>query len=55
MTESTKPISTLRRRMIEDMTLRKLAAGTQRGYIRAVERFVHYFGRSPDLAEAERT
>ena len=53
MTESTKPISALRQRMIEDMTLRKLSSGTQRGYVRAVKRFVHYFGRSPDMADAE--
>ena len=29
------PISPLRRRMIEDMTVRKFAARTQEGYIRA--------------------
>jgi site-specific recombinase XerD len=39
--------------MIDDMTMRKLAPGTQRGYLRAVERFVQYFRRSPDLADAE--
>jgi len=53
MTESTKPISALRQRMIEDMTLRKLSCGTQRGYVRAVKRFAHYFGRSPEMADAE--
>ncbi len=53
MTESSKPISALRQRMIEDMTLRKLSSGTQRGYVRAVKRFAHYFGRSPDMADAE--
>ncbi len=53
MTESTKPISALRQRMIEDMILRKLSSGTQRGYVRAVKRFAHYFGRSPDMADAE--
>ena len=35
MTEA--PISPLRRRMIEDMTIRKFAPRTQEGYIRAVK------------------
>ena len=53
MTQSTKPISPLRQRMIEDMALRKLAPETQRNYLRAVERFTRYFRRSPDHADAE--
>jgi integrase/recombinase XerD len=47
------PISLLRRRMIEDMTLRKLAARTQEGYIRAVKDFSAFLGVSPDTASAE--
>ncbi len=47
------PISPLRRRMIEDMTLRKLAARTQEGYIRAVKDFSAFLGVSPDTASAE--
>jgi integrase/recombinase XerD len=38
------PISPLRRRMIEDMTVRKLAARTQEGYIRAVRDFSAFLG-----------
>jgi len=53
MTESTKPISALRQRMIEDMTMRKLSPKTQQGYVRSVKRFVHFFGCSPDMAQAE--
>jgi len=53
MTKSTKSISPLRQRMVDDMTMRKLSPATQRGYVRSVERFVHFFGRSPDQAEAE--
>jgi hypothetical protein len=34
---SKKPISPLRQRMIENMSLRKLAEDTQRNYIRAVK------------------
>jgi site-specific recombinase XerD len=33
--------------MIEDMTLRNLAASTQDAYLRQVEMFALYFGRSP--------
>ena len=44
------PISPLRRRMIEDMTVRKLAARTQEGYIRAVKSFSAFLGASPDTA-----
>jgi site-specific recombinase XerD len=43
----------LRQRMIEDMTMRRLAPATQRGYLRAVERFTRFYGASPDSADAE--
>ncbi|SCX23083.1 hypothetical protein DSM25558_3292 [Agrobacterium sp. DSM 25558] len=42
-------ISPLRRRMIEDMTIRNLSPATQRSYISAVRKFSRYFSRSPDL------
>ncbi len=48
-----KAISPLRRRMIEDMTVRGFTACTQRGYLRAVRDFTVFFGRSPDQASAE--
>ena len=51
MTE--RSISPLRRRMIEDMTIRKLAPKTQSSYIRAVTAFTVFLGRSPALASAE--
>ncbi len=47
------PISPLRRRMIEDMTVRKFAARTQDGYIRAVKGFSTFLGASPATASAE--
>jgi len=46
-------ISPLRRRMIEDMTIRKFAPKTQSSYIRAVRNFTVFLGRSPDQASAE--
>jgi integrase/recombinase XerD len=39
--------SPLRRRMIEDMTVRNLSPATQRSYLHAVSRFSRYFGHSP--------
>ena len=47
------PVSPLRRRMIEDMTIRKFAPKTQASYIRAVKNFTAFLGRSPDQASAE--
>jgi integrase/recombinase XerD len=41
-------ISPLRRRMIEDMTVRNLSPATQRSYVHAVAKFSRYFGRSPE-------
>ena len=41
-------ISPLRRRMIEDMTVRNLSPATQQSYLNAVLKFSRYFGRSPD-------
>ena len=46
-------ISPLRRRMIEDMTVRGFTACTQRGYIAAVRNFTVFLGCSPDQATAE--
>jgi integrase/recombinase XerD len=46
-------ISPLRRRMIEDMTIRKLAPKTQQGYIRTIKDFAAFLGRSPDTASFE--
>src|SRR5882757_6657948 len=48
-----KAVSPLRRRMIEDMTIRKFAPKTQVSYIRAVRNFTVFLGRSPDQASAE--
>lgn len=46
-------VSPLRQRMIEDMTIRRFGAHTQRDYIRQVRAFTAFLGRSPDRAEAE--
>jgi len=41
-------LSPLRRRMIEDMTIRNLSPATQRSYVHAVAKFSRHFGRSPE-------
>ena len=46
-------ISPLRRRMVEDMTIRGFTATTQAGYIRSVRTFSIFLGRSPDTAGFE--
>jgi site-specific recombinase XerD len=46
-------MSPLRRRMIEDMTIRKLAQKTQHDYLQRVKNFTAYLGRSPDTASSE--
>ena len=48
-----RPISPLRRRMIEDMALRGFTAKTQSSYVRAVEGLVRYHRRSPELLADE--
>jgi hypothetical protein len=45
-----KAISPLRQRMIEDMTIRKLAPKTQHDYVQRVKNFAAFLGRSPDTA-----
>ena len=45
-------ISPLRRRMIEDMSLRHFGEKTQKDYIRAVKNLTIFLGRSPDTATA---
>ena len=42
-----KPISDLRRRMIADMTVRSFSDKTQHEYIRQIETFARFLGRSP--------
>ena len=46
-------MSPLRRRMIEDMTIRNLSPATQQSYIHAVSKFSRYFGRSPEKLTLE--
>ena len=46
-------ISPLRRRMIEDMTVRNLSPATQRSYVHAVAKFARFFGRSPETLDLE--
>ena len=50
---SEKPISPLRQRMLEDMSLRGFTRDTQRDYIRAVKKLAAFLRRSPDTATAE--
>ena len=50
---SDKPISDLRRRMIADMTIRSFGEKTQRDYIRQVEAFARFLGRSPATATGD--
>ena len=46
-------MSPLRRRMIEDMTVRNLSPATQRSYVSAVAKFSRHLGRSPDRLNLE--
>lgn len=53
MTSSDPGISPLRRRMLEDLRMRKFAPRTQAAYLRAVRQFARFLGRSPDTATVE--
>lgn len=46
-------MSPLRRRMIEDMTMRRLASKTQKDYIQIIKNLTAFLGRSPDTATFE--
>ena len=48
-----KPISPLRQRMIDDMTMRNMSANTQETYIRSVAQFCAFHRRSPDQLGVE--
>ena len=50
---SEKPISALRRRMIEDMSVRNFVEKTRNDYIRHVRTFTAFLGRAPDTATPE--
>jgi len=53
MTQIKKTISPLRKRLIDDIQMRKLSPATQSNYIRAVIKLTDYLGHSPDTATAE--
>ena len=50
---SDKPISDLRRRMLQDMTNRSFSDKTQHDYIRHVEALARFVGRSPDTVTGD--
>jgi integrase/recombinase XerD len=50
---SNETISPLRRRMIEDMTVRGFGAKTRNDYVRHVRTFSAFIGRAPDTTTAE--
>jgi len=53
MDSTTKAVTPLRQRMLDDMRMRRLCDKTQSSYIRAVRRLAGYLGRSPDTATVE--
>jgi integrase/recombinase XerD len=53
LSNSGKPISPLRQRMIDDMTARRFKEATQRDYVRHVRNFAAFLRRSPDSATSE--
>ena len=53
MTDTLRQPSPLRRRMIDDLTVRNLSPAPQRSYIHAVAKFSRYFGRPPDRLDIE--
>jgi integrase/recombinase XerD len=50
---SPRPVSPLRARMIEDMTVHGFNERTRRHYVRHMRAFAAFLGRSPDTATAE--
>ena len=51
--DTSSRVSPLRQRMIDEMRMRKLSEKTQSHYLRWVQRFAAYLGRSPDTATVE--
>lgn len=50
---SDRPITDLRRRMLQDMTNRNFGAKTRHDYIRHIETFAKFLGRAPDTATGD--
>src|SRR5271165_925094 len=50
---SKKPISPLRRRLIDDITARRFSEDTKKDYVRNVRKFADFLGRSPNTATSE--
>jgi len=46
-------MSSLRRRMIEDMQIRNLAVNTPKSYVQQVSLFARHFQKSPELLGPE--
>jgi site-specific recombinase XerD len=53
METTTRPVTPLRQRMLDDMRMRKMAEQTQENYIRAVRKLAAFLKRSPDTATVE--
>ena len=50
---SQKPVSDLRRRMLQDMTNRNFSDKTKADYIRHIEALAKFLGRLPDTATGD--
>ncbi|MER0240424.1 tyrosine-type recombinase/integrase [Fulvimarina sp. MAC8] len=50
---SATPVSSLRQRLIDDMTMRRFSRATQRNYLRDIGRLAAFLERSPDTATSE--
>jgi integrase/recombinase XerD len=50
---SERPISPLRQRLLEDMTVRNFVEKTKNDYVRHVKSLAAFLGRSPDTATPE--